>query len=262
MKKSRRIFIILLTMIIFIVAGTFVYLKFFKANVKVKNATLPEQIVFAKSSDDILNAGIMFTAKKEIAKPIAVIWVHGWGVNFYSPTYISIGRDLAERGYTCFAVNTRMHDIGNVEGYTMFGNRLRGGGYWGIARDQTEDITAWVDFAESNGFKKVILIGHSAGCAAVRIYQAEKQDNRIIGLVLGSGGVNVDATIDSSLVREAIRLTSENKGDALVQDTTRSFPSYTSAATIMDIVNTPPEYKDFFGVQLTMQELAKYYARF
>src|SRR4030095_1956128 len=28
-----------------------------------------------------------------------------------------------------------------------------------------------------------------------------------------------------------------------------SFPSYISAATFMDIANSPPEYKDFFGVR-------------
>ena len=28
-----------------------------------------------------------------------------------------------------------------------------------------------------------------------------------------------------------------------------SFPSYISAATMLDIVNAPPEYKDFYGTQ-------------
>ncbi len=41
-----------------------------------------------------------------------MIWVHGWGVNFYSPTYVMVGRALAERGLTTVTVNTRMHDIG------------------------------------------------------------------------------------------------------------------------------------------------------
>jgi alpha/beta superfamily hydrolase len=35
----------------------------------------------------------------------------------------------------------------------------------------------------------------------------------------------------------------------LVRDPKRSFPSYISAATFMDIANAPPEFKDFFGVQ-------------
>src|SRR5450631_3796142 len=202
MKKHRRIFSVF-SILLILALGAFIYLKGFKNNINVKNATLPEQIVFTKSNDDVLNAGVMFSAKKEVAKTIAVILVHGWGINFYSPTYVSIGRELAEQGYTCFAVNTRMHDIGNVEGYKG-DKRLRGSGYWGKGSDQTKDIAAWVDFVESNGFKKVILIGHSAGCAAVRVYQAEKQDSRVLGLILASSAVNPDDPIDSSLVLQAI----------------------------------------------------------
>src|SRR6185436_9453542 len=48
---------------------------------------------------------------------------------------------------------------------------------------------------------------------------------------------------------QSTRLMAEGRGDALVTDPKRSFPSYISAATFMDIANAPPEYKDFFGVQ-------------
>ena len=41
----------------------------------------------------------------------------------------------------------------------------------------------------------------------------------------------------------------DGKGDDLVRDPKRSFPSYISAATFMDIANRPAESKDFFGVQ-------------
>jgi len=34
-----------------------------------------------------------------------------------------------------------------------------------------------------------------------------------------------------------------------VRDPKRSFPSFISAATFMDIASTPPQFKDFFGVQ-------------
>jgi len=36
-----------------------------------------------------------------------------------------------------------------------------------------------------------------------------------------------------------------------MRDPKRSFPSYISAATLLDMANTPPEFKDFFGVQTT-----------
>jgi dienelactone hydrolase len=219
-------------------------------------ATLPEEVVYTASNDSVINAGLLFHPKKDSTKPIAIIWVHGWGVNFYSPSYISIGRAFAGKGYTCISVNTRMHDLANVEGYKN-GKRVRGGGYWGIASEQTKDISAWIDFAESKGFKKIILIGHSAGAAAVREYQSEKQDNHVSGLVFASGSVDPSPPIDSSQYVQALPLMSQNKGDELLKDPKRSFPSYISAATFMDIANSPPEYKDFFGVHTANAGITK-----
>src|SRR5215470_7925044 len=138
-----------------------------------------EELVYVRSKDDISNGGAIFTPPKESAKPIAVIWIHGWGVNFYYPTYVKIGRALAERGYACITANTRMHDIGTIAGWRGE-KRIRGGCYWGVPSEQTQDIAAWIDFATSHGFKHVVLVGHSAGCAAVRRYQAETQDTRVI----------------------------------------------------------------------------------
>ena len=77
----------------------------------------------------------MFSPTKSAAKPIALIWIHGWGVNFYSPTYVTIGRALAERGFATIAANTRMHDIGTSAG-ERHGKRIRGGGYWGVASEE------------------------------------------------------------------------------------------------------------------------------
>jgi hypothetical protein len=50
---------------------------------------------------------------------------------------------------------------------------------------------------------------------------------------------------------------SQNKGDELLKDPKRSFPSYISAATFMDIANSPPEYKDFFGVHTANAGITK-----
>lgn len=140
-----------------------------------------------------------------------------------------------------------MYDLGNVEGY-IGDKRIRGGGYWGVASDEVKDISAWINLAETYGYKQVILVGHSAGWSAVRRYQAEKQDKRVIGLVCASGSISPDTRqVDSAQLIQAIPLIAADKGDELIKDPKRSFPSYISAATFMDIVNAPPEYKDFFG---------------
>jgi pimeloyl-ACP methyl ester carboxylesterase len=210
----------------------------------------PEKVVYVRSDDDIVDAGVIFTPLRESAKPIAVIWIHGWGVNFYSPTYVAIGRALAGRGYTTISANTRMHDLGNVATYHL-GKRIRAGGYWGIASDEVRDLAAWVDFAEQQGFRRVVLVGHSAGWAAVRSYQAQKQDSRVIGVVLASGAVRAETRpTDPDQLAEAKQFMAKGEPDALIRDPKRSFPSYISAATFMDIANAPPEFKDFFGVQI------------
>src|SRR3954451_13339273 len=82
-----------------------------------KPGKFPEQLVFVRSVDDVVSGGVMFTPPKESSKPLAIVWVHGWGANFYTPSYVGIGRALAERGFTTMSVNTRMHDIANVEKY-------------------------------------------------------------------------------------------------------------------------------------------------
>jgi len=217
--------------------------------VTVTEGRFPEELVYVRSADDVVNGGAMFTPAKESAKPVAVIWIHGWGTNFYSPTYTMIGRALAAHGYTTLAGNTRMHDLGNVLGY-RYGKRIRGGGYWGVAGEEVLDLAAWTDFAEARGFRRVVLVGHSAGWAAVRSYQAERQDARVVGVVLASGAVRAETRpTDPDQLAEARRLMAAGEGDALIRDPKRSFPSYISAATFMDIANAPPAYRDFFGEQ-------------
>jgi pimeloyl-ACP methyl ester carboxylesterase len=214
-----------------------------------------EELVNVQSEDSIPNGGVIFAPPKGSAKRIAVIWIHGWGVNFYQPTYVKIGRALAERGYTSIIGNTRMHDLGNV---TWKGDkRIRGGGYWGVASEQVRDIAAWIDFAEARGFKQVVLVGHSAGWAAVTQYQAEKQDHRVVGVVVASGTVRPGTgPTDPDQIAQATRMMAEGHPDELVRDPKRSFPSYISAATMLDIVNTPPEFKDFWGTRTETKDPA------
>ncbi len=217
--------------------------------VDVTPGKFPEELVYARSEDDIFNGGAIFAPPKALAKPIAVIWIHGWGVNFYQPTYVMIGRALAERGYTCITANTRMHDIGfNIR--EQGGRRIRGGGYWGVTSEQARDLAAWIDFADGRGFSKVVLVGHSAGWAAVRQYQSERQDQRVAGVVLASGAIRADLSKpDAAMLAQATRLVADGHGDDLLRIPNRRFPSFISAATFLDIANTPPEQQDFFGVQ-------------
>jgi pimeloyl-ACP methyl ester carboxylesterase len=212
-------------------------------------AKVTEELVYARSEDGITNGGALFAPPKESAKPTAVIWVHGWGVNFYYPTYVKIGRALAERGYPCISVNTRMHDVGTVAGWRGE-TRIRGGGYWGVPSEEARDLAAWIDFANDRGFKKVVLAGHSAGSTAVRAYQAQKQDQRVAGLVFASGRVQpATKPPDPDLLAQATRLVADGRGDDLLRFPNRPSPSFVSAATFLDLAKMGPVLNDFFGVQ-------------
>jgi pimeloyl-ACP methyl ester carboxylesterase len=248
---SRRHFVVAAIALVFLASGFFLGKSLSRRESVGK---YPEELVYARASDDIVNAGAFFIPPKISAKPVAVIWVHGWGVNFYSPEYVRVGRALADRGYPAITVNTRMHDIGNVAGYRD-GKRLRGGGYWGVPSEAVRDIAAWIDFAGERGFDQVILVGHSFGWSIVRAYQGEKQDRRVVGVVLASGGVrgytppaDPDKRAEATGQRaEATRLVADGRGDDLLRLPNRQFPSFVSAATFLDDANTPAEYGDFFG---------------
>jgi len=199
--------------------------------------TVTEALVQARAEDGILNSGAMFSPANGSAKPIAVIWVHGNGVNFYSPTYLTIARELAMRGLTTITVNTRMHDLGNVAGYHGE-TRIRGGSYWGATSEQVRDLAGWIDFAKQRGFNRVVLVGHSAGATAVQLYGAQRQDDRVAGIVLASGRFRPGtAPVDSARLKEAARLVAEGRGEEVPQIPNAARPTVTSAATLLDLAN-------------------------
>jgi pimeloyl-ACP methyl ester carboxylesterase len=229
--------------------GIWAWVQWGPRRVSVSAGSFPEELVFARSRDDVINGGAAFTTPNPAVSGVAVVWVHGWGVNFYHPTYVSIARRLAERGVPAILVNTRMHDLATSATYRE-GRRVRGGGYWGIPSEEALDIAAWIDLVDSRGFDKVVLVGHSAGWAAVARYQATRKDPRVAGLVLASGTVQPQQPLrDPALVAEATKHVESGRGDDLLRLPGRSFPSFISAATWLDQANTPPEMLDFFGLE-------------
>lgn len=209
---------------------------------------MTEELVHVRTDDGILNGGAVIAPANQ-SKPIAVTWIHGSTANFYEPTYVKIARELAARRFTTILGNTRMHDLGNVA-TPREEKRVRGGAYWGVPSAQVHDVAAWIGFAQQRGFKQVILVGHSAGAPAVQRYQAEKQEERVVGLVLASGRVQPSTTPpDPAILAEATQLVAEGRGEELLHFPNRPAPSFTSAATFLDVANAGPMLKDFFGVQ-------------
>jgi pimeloyl-ACP methyl ester carboxylesterase len=221
-----------------------------RQTVATKKQTAPkvtEELVHVQTSDGITNGGAVF-APVSGASPIAIIWIHGSQLNFYDPSYVKIGRELAARGLTTITGNTRMHDLGTLAA-TRGGQRVRGGVYWGLHSEQVRDLAAWIDFAAGRGFKGVILAGHSAGTTAVQGYQAETQDSRVLGLVIASGRVQPNTTPpDPERLAQAKKLVGEGLGEALLPNANRP-TSFVSAATFLDLANMGLQLRDFYGVK-------------
>jgi catechol 2,3-dioxygenase-like lactoylglutathione lyase family enzyme len=59
------------------------------------------------------------------------------------------------------------------------------------------------------------------------------------------------------LLKDATRLVTEGHGDDLLRIPNRRFPSFISAATFLDMAETPIEYKDFFGIKISNPGITK-----
>ena len=82
------------------------------------------------------------------------------------------------------------------------------------------------------------------------------------GVVFASPGVGYSPQPeDPQLMTQAKKLVDEGNGGELIQLAHRSYPSYVSAATWLDIAETPRQDKDFFGIQTPMLLSRKSHAR-
>ncbi len=140
--------------------------------------------------------------------------------------------------------------MGTIAGWRE-GKPIRGGGLWGLPSETVRDVAAWIGLAQHRGFKQVVLVGHSAGAWAVRVYQAEKQDGRVVGLVMASGEIRPakKEPLDPEMVAQATRLVADGLGDDLLHGPKRPVPKFVSAATLLDLEKEAPGLRDFFGVQ-------------
>ncbi len=142
-----------------------------------------ERLVCTDTEDGIRLDGALISPLVPTARPIAVVWVHGGGSNFYQPMYVRVGRALAARRLAFITGNTRGHDYGSwCE--RADGTSFLGGVAWERLEDARRDVAAWVRFAAEQGGQGVALAGHSLGAVKAIAYQAEHADPRVLGLAL------------------------------------------------------------------------------
>ncbi|MEO8286950.1 MAG: alpha/beta fold hydrolase [Chloroflexota bacterium] len=160
-----------------------------------------EELAFVDRADGYGLEGAIIRPTNGETKPVAIIWIHGNTSRFYDMPYIQIGREMAALGYTFITSNTHGHDIASII-WGPNGEAQPGGACWERFDEVPLDLSAWIDMAIEEGSEGVVLVGHSFGANKVIYYQAQKQDERVLGVVSASGDVKWKATPDRVALAE------------------------------------------------------------
>jgi pimeloyl-ACP methyl ester carboxylesterase len=196
-----------------------------------------EEIVYTDTADGLTLEGVVIRPTTTPSRSLPVIWVHGLTGRFYAKSSILAGRDLAAEGYTFVSGNNRGHDFG-ARLMRKDGEPLLAGGGWERFDESPHDVDAWITFAASLGFERVVILGHSLGALKVAYYQALRQDPRVAGLVAASPPIQA-ARYDPEMVKLAERMEAEGKGqDLLPWGSSRAGAGTHSAATFLNRVRT------------------------
>ncbi|HEV2237282.1 MAG TPA: alpha/beta fold hydrolase [Ktedonobacterales bacterium] len=181
-----------------------------------------ERIVFTPSADQRAQAGVLMRPTEGSARPTGIVCIHGSPGFFYFPMYVSLGRALAERGIRFVSGNTRGHDAAALDFPWPYSFRPEDRAKWRVGGssfvrwdEEPHDVAGWINFLVAQGAEQIVLFGHSAGAIRVLYYQAERQDPRVVGLILASGSDRVPA-IDPARLELAQRLVAEGQEDALL----------------------------------------------
>ncbi|MDG4951869.1 DUF1749 domain-containing protein [Actinobacillus equuli] len=136
-----------------------------------------KKLNIATQSGTVLH-GVLFPAETQAKTVvIAITGIHG---NFYSnPFYYNIGETLSKAGVDFLYAQTR-NAFGKMQEVNALTNEPEIIGSFNEDFAKTiEDLTAYLDFAEQQGYENIVLAGHSLGANKVIYYLSETQDPRV-----------------------------------------------------------------------------------
>lgn len=196
----------------------------------------------------ISSDGIKFTGARTF-KPendSIVVDVHGLSWDFFTTDFYKyFFGNIAEQGVDFIAGETRgsykLRSFEKVDGDGYFD----GGGAVEKFEDSEIDIEAWIDKAESLGYKNIFLSGYSFGPAKVAWYYQHTKDRRVKGLVWFSpsdiyGLVNEPSELPrhQRLLAEAKDLIAQGKQDQFLSEKTWGVEIF-SAKTYLSLFDNP-----------------------
>ncbi len=130
-------------------------------------------IVQVETKDKISLYGLFLEGKK---KESILINLHGTASNFYENEFMSEVSEEVIKDISVLLVNNRGASVMQV--YPHAGAALE------RFEDCLLDIDAWIEFAFSKGYKKIILSGHSLGTEKVVYYMGKGKYNSKISSVI------------------------------------------------------------------------------
>lgn len=170
-------------------------------------------------SDGLLLHGLLNEPKQPTE--IIVIHTHGTSGNFYWNSFYKFFAESANAlGLSYLATNNRGSSIYEFEeGFVPHGAALE------HFEDCLLDIDAWIEFALSKRYKKVILEGHSFGTEKVVYYAAKGKHKDAVAAIILLGFADSYGTQErylrktgKELMSEATQLMKEGKPYQLLSD--------------------------------------------
>lgn len=142
------------------------------------------RLIKAQTRRGVQLDGVLFNKGGEETVVIAITGIHG---NFYSnPMYYNIGDTLSENGiaFIYAQTNDAFNKMKTVN--TKTGRKEIIGSYNECFDDICDDINAYVEFAVENGYRHIILAGHSLGANKVIHYLANAASTPVEHFILVS----------------------------------------------------------------------------
>ena len=135
------------------------------------------ELVSIQTDDGLQLDGSFRTTGSTGASRLAVdcaILHHGAGLSFYATRFYEVlERSLVNEGCAVVRANNRGHDL------IYNGPKGRLGTAYENLDDCRLDWRAWIDFAEQQGFRRILVVGHSLGAVKTIYYLATEEDTRV-----------------------------------------------------------------------------------
>lgn len=172
-------------------------------------------------------------------KKVAVLHIHGFEGNFYENNFVHVLADELEKAGAGFlTVNTRGNGR-DTDFNTVKDECKRIGARYELLEEAHLDISAWMKFLIDEGYKQIVLQGHSLGTLKVVRYLFEgKYKNKVDKLILlapfdKKGFIDTSGRKDiKTLLKKAQTKVDGGKGEELItrefEDTDLSYKSYVS----------------------------------